>query len=63
MSQADLITDLEFVFGQMKTYQVPVTTVEAKTGLTFGRLSNHDPIGSQEGLPVREIGSASDITI
>jgi len=63
VSQADLITDLEFAYGQMKTYQVPVTTVEAKTGLTFGRLSNHDPIGSREGLPVREIGSASDITI
>ncbi|MGH9902714.1 MAG: DNA/RNA non-specific endonuclease, partial [Pyrinomonadaceae bacterium] len=33
LSQADLLTDLEFVFGQFKTYQVSVSYVEQVTGL------------------------------
>lgn len=50
LSQANLLTDLEFVFGQFRTYQVPVTHVEKLTGLRFGKLKNFDPKGAQEGV-------------
>jgi endonuclease G len=50
LSQANLFTDLEFVFGQFRTYQVPVTHVEKLTGLRFGKLKDFDPKGKQEGV-------------
>jgi endonuclease G len=55
MSQADNLVESEFVFGQFRSpqlnlaTQVPVATIEAKAGLSFGDLSAQDPFG-QEGL-------------
>jgi endonuclease G len=54
LSQANMLTDLEFVFGQFRTYQVPVTQLEKLTGLRFGRLKNFDPKGRQEGVAAPE---------
>lgn len=42
----------EFVFGAHETAQVPIRTIEAKTGLDFGTLSRRDPFrGREEALP------------
>ena len=64
ISQAGLLTDLEFVFGEVKTYQVPITDIETWTGLKFGSLRTHDPLGKLEGVPAaRELTSPEDIVI
>ena len=42
MSQEKLLEELEFIFGQYKTYQVAIKEVEAMTGLDFGALSQYD---------------------
>lgn len=44
-SQRDLVSTLEAeVYGEYKTYQVPVANIEQLTGLDFGDLRNHDPL-------------------
>ena len=64
VSQAGLLTDLEFVFGEVKTYQVPITDIEAWTGLKFGTFRTHDPLGKLEGTQVaRELTSPADMLI
>lgn len=63
VSQADLLTGLEFVYGQFKTYQVPVSRIEVLTGLDFGRLERRDPLRAQESLVPRELVSAADMVI
>ena len=62
LSQADYLGDLEFVYGEFKTYQVPLTQIEQKTGLRFG-LSEHDPLDRVEAHPQREIRAPSDIAL
>ncbi len=47
-TQEDMIGDLEFVYGEFETYQVPLSLIEKKTGLDFGMLSEYDPIASIE---------------
>lgn len=47
-TQKDLIENLEFNYGEYKTYQVPISRIETITGLNFGCLSNHDPINPLE---------------
>lgn len=39
-----IVGDLEFVYGQFQTYQVPVTKIEELTGLNFGELRQADPL-------------------
>ncbi len=63
LSQGDLLGDLEFVYGQFRTYQVPVARIEAKTHLSFGDLTSHDPLGSIESRPEREILGMDDIVL
>ncbi|SDI35149.1 endonuclease G [Planococcus glaciei] len=43
-SQENLLGDLEFVYGDFQTYQVPVTQIEELTGLGFGELRKFDPL-------------------
>ncbi|MEJ7605833.1 MAG: DNA/RNA non-specific endonuclease [Bryobacteraceae bacterium] len=62
LSQADLLTDIEFVFGQFRTYQLPIATVETMSGLSFGKLENADPLRNQEGF-MREIAHLRDIVL
>jgi len=35
----------EFVFGDYDTWQKPLTWIEEKAGLSFGDLTQHDPLG------------------
>lgn len=51
LSQADMIDGLEFVFGQYRTYQLPIAKLEEMTHLDFGELRQHDPMrDTDEGL-------------
>ena len=63
LSQAMLIEDLEFVYGAYKTYQLPVTTLEQKTGLLFGNLSQHDPLRVIEGSGSHSVEEVTDIIL
>jgi endonuclease G len=66
LSQADLIIDVEFVFGAFRTYQVPVRRIETLTGLDLAHLRGFDPLDADEGeAPVRPmpLGSWRDIVI
>jgi endonuclease G len=47
-TQKNLIGNLEFAFGEYKTYQVPVARIEHLTGLDFGPLRAADPLAGQE---------------
>jgi len=50
LSQRDMITGLEAVYGEFKTYQVPLKRIEKLTGLDFGKLPSFDPFpGPQAG--------------
>jgi endonuclease G len=68
LSQADLIAGLELVpaafsYGAYRTYQVPVTRVEALTRLSFGDLRDADPLARLEGTGVREIDDLRQIVL
>jgi endonuclease G len=63
VSQANLITSLEFVHGQMRTYQVAVRYVETLTGLRFGTLRRHDPIRDDERRPIRALESHDELAL
>lgn len=47
-TQKNMIDNMEFAYGEYKTYQVPVATIEKITGLDFADLSNFDPIAAIE---------------
>lgn len=49
LSQADLLTRIEFTYGQYETYQVTVDSIERETGLSFGELRHRDPLSRREG--------------
>ena len=60
-TQEDLIGgNLEFVYGQFATYQVPVGQIEELTGLDFGELRNFDPLAEGQAAKVQH---AEDIRI
>lgn len=63
VSQADYLGDLEFVFGEFCTYQVPVADIEQRTNLSFGDLSRYDPLGRIEISPRRLIGGPDDLVL
>lgn len=62
-TQKNLIVDLEFAFGEYKTYQVPVTRIEELTGLDFGKLRNLDPLANIEATLGRVIHMPQDIRL
>ncbi len=47
-TQKNMIENLEFAYGEYKTYQVPITSIEEITGLDFGPLSEFDPVARIE---------------
>jgi endonuclease G len=59
LSQADMITGFEFVFGEFRTYQVPVRRIAEMTGLDFGRLAGFDPMARPRGGPEGGFESAA----
>jgi endonuclease G, mitochondrial len=62
-TQKNLILDLEFAYGNYKTYQVPVAKIEDLTGLDFGDLRMHDPLGNIEAVVGHVIQSPEDIIL
>lgn len=49
LSQKKWLTDLEFVFGPYRTYQVPVSLVEKLSHLSFGPdITQNDPLQTNE---------------
>ncbi|AIY06255.1 endonuclease [Planococcus sp. PAMC 21323] len=59
-TQENLIEgDLEFVYGQFETYQVPVTKIEELTGLDFGELRQADPLAEGQVTRVKKAGDIS----
>jgi DNA/RNA endonuclease G (NUC1) len=55
-----------FVYGEYRTFQVPVTEIEQKTRLDFGDLRDHDPKRAlAEAAPARrvELTDFSDIVL
>ena len=67
LSQADLVTGLEFVFGEFRTYQVPLTDIESWTHLDFGTLRDFDPKKDHDALEANvrfvPIEGAADIQL
>ena len=63
LSQAEYLGELEFVFGEFRTYQVPLSVIEEKTGLRFGELADYDSMQFIEGIPYRIISDETDIVI
>lgn len=62
VSQKNLLSDLEFVFGQFKTYQVSIASIEQKTGLSFGELKSFDPLAKQEST-VKELQDLTEVQL
>ena len=61
-TQKNLMDHLEFAYGEFKTYQIKVSTIENLTGLDFGNLRNHDPMERIETTAVgRVINNSKDI--
>jgi endonuclease G, mitochondrial len=50
LSQADMITGLEFAFGEFRTYQLTLVEIEKMTQLDFGELRRFDPKNREAGL-------------
>jgi endonuclease G len=63
LTQSDFMNDLEFVYGEYKTYQVPVREIERLTLLSFSDLSDRDPLDRIELLPRIPIESPADIIL
>jgi endonuclease G len=61
MSQKDFLTDEEFVFGQHKTTQTSIATIEQRAGLSFGELSRHDPLDKIEAVAAPELTDVRQI--
>ncbi|WP_186669126.1 DNA/RNA non-specific endonuclease [Sporosarcina sp. BP05] len=62
-TQKSLIEDLEFAYGEYKTYQVPISKIEAITGLDFEDLRNYDPLNLLESTIGYVIDASGDIKL
>jgi len=62
-TQKNLIVNLEWAYGEYKTYQVPVAKIEALTKLDFGDLRNQDPLAGIEGILGRIVTGPNDIRL
>jgi endonuclease G, mitochondrial len=63
VSQKDLLSRLEFVFGQFKMYQVSISEIEQRTNLDFGDLKRFDPLEQQEAAGSHELASPEDLRL
>jgi endonuclease G, mitochondrial len=71
LSQSDMLDtpaaldragEAAFAFGQFRTFQVSVAEIERKTGLSFGDLSQHDPLRQAVPRATRlELTSAPEV--
>jgi endonuclease G len=63
LTQKNLITDLEFAYGEYETYQVPLDTIQKLTGIDFGKLKEYDPMEKIESLGGFVIKGPNDIRL
>lgn len=70
LSQEQLLSDLEavslenFSYAAYRTFQVPVARIEVLSQLSFGRLSEHDPLARQEATTfAQEISRPEDLQL
>jgi endonuclease G len=69
LSQEELIKGLEiapeaFSYGAYRTYQVRVRQIEDLTGLSFGTLSDADPLGREEAaVSAREVHRPEELLV
>lgn len=61
MSQESFIENREFVFGQHRNSQVSIASIEARSGLSFGRLADIDPFVNADESIFSELTSPSQI--
>lgn len=62
-TQKNLLVNLKFAFGEYKTYQVPITRIEALTQLSFGNLSQSDPLAGVKTVIGYEIQGPNDVKL
>ena len=60
-SQDDQLPAEEFVFAEYDTWQRPLTWIENKAGVSFGQLTQHDPLGKGEEGPEGPLGGFDHI--
>jgi endonuclease G len=67
LTQKHLEDDFEapaFQFGRFRTYQVPITRVAELTRLSFGNLSDFDPLAAAEAVAaVRPLQAVEDVVL
>lgn len=61
VSQEDYLKPEEFVYGEFKTYQVSIKSIEKRTGLDFGKLSSVDPVKKHEEAVIMPLAGVDDI--
>jgi endonuclease G len=61
LTQVNQLTNLEFAFGEFRTYQVPVRQIEAMTNLRFGNLKTFDPKEKRPSLTLQPLNRLEDI--
>ncbi len=61
MSQASFLEPEEFVFGGFDTYQLPIASIEKKTGLSFGTLGRADPLKGADEAAVPRLTDLAQI--
>jgi endonuclease G, mitochondrial len=61
MSQRDFLKEEEFVFGEHETAQRTISSIEARTGLSFGRLAELDPFEEPEGITAPPLSDVTQI--
>lgn len=63
MSQRDFLPGEEFVFGQYGTYQTQLSAIEQMTRLSFGKLTEADPMGALPEAPARPLRGFEEILL
>lgn len=62
-TQRNLLSELEFAYGEFRTYQVPVAEIADLTGLDFGDLLNFDPLAALESVSIKQIENLGDVRL
>lgn len=64
LSQKEEMDNLEevFVYGEFRTYQVPVSKIEGLTNISFGTFKKYDPLNIQaESITIKPLKSLTEI--
>lgn len=55
LSQSEFLDDVEFAYGEYRTYQVPIQKIMELTHIDFNHLVDFDPLAKNESVPYLEI--------